>query len=762
MKRKLLTLLFMLPLLCFGQECAPPTNVVITNISLNSANISWTNPDGATAWDIELVAAGGTFTGAGTPVTVNPYTVVGLVPGETYQVCVRSVCSPGVYSACAINTFTTPLCAPDSQCIYTFNLTDTGGDGWNGNTMSVVQNGVTISTLALNSGSSQTVVVPLCGDISFQLYWNAGGQNPEEVGIQVVNGFEQTVYTKTPGNDTQNTLLYQALAFCYADGCPVPYFVTATTAGTSVTVSWSEGPTGLWDYYITEAGGDAPGNDTAPTGDATTNPFTINNLEPETSYAVYVRTNCADMGGAFNTAWSEPAYFTIGTGNFITGTISLDANGDGLCNALDFGIPGVEVVATIGSGSPVSAYTNAEGVYLIDNIAEGTDVPVSIQVVVPEGFASIEAINLELDFPQNMPSEVNACLPVPEGIGSDIAVILTPLNNPQAGFEAQYAVIVQNNSPMPATGVTVTLDYPSDNVSFVLATTGSTATDDNTITLSFDDIGPFGYDIAGLVFTVSPPPVNIGGEVLEFTAVADMAADDANAGNDVSVLNQTVLNSYDPNNITVHEGSWVNIDQADEYLHYTIRFQNTGSAPVVNIRVENELDANLDWDSFDPIAASHDYTVTRREGNQLEFVFENIFLADSTSNEPASHGFVTYRVKPKANIAVNDMVSSTADIYFDFNEPITTNTATTTFGVLGLNDQDMASISLYPNPVNEVLHISVANGVLKSVQVYDLNGRLCLKSGEAASLNTQPLTPGLYMVRVETYRGTSSFKMIKQ
>jgi hypothetical protein len=63
----------------------------------------------------------------------------------------------------------------------------------------------------------------------------------------------------------------------------------------------------------------------------------------------------------------------------------------------------------------------------------------------------------------------------------------------------------------------------------------------------------------------------------------------------------------------------------------------------------------------------------------LRFLFEDINLEDSTSNEPASHGFILFKAKPRADLAPGTEAASTAYIFFDMNPPIVTNTALTTF-----------------------------------------------------------------------------------
>ena len=160
---------------------------------------------------------------------------------------------------------------------------------------------------------------------------------------------------------------------------------------------------------------------------------------------------------------------------------------------------------------------------------------------------------------------------------------------------------------------------------------------------------------------------------------------------------QTVVNSYDPNDITVNIPAY-NHDSLSQdealSLDYTIRFQNTGTAEAINVRVLDDIESDLDISSFEMIGSSHPCTLTFNENNQVEWLFENIMLPDSTSEEEASHGYIQYRIKTQPNLMLEDVVENTAAIYFDFNEPIITNTATTVFYVCPATPEPMTDQSI--------------------------------------------------------------------
>ena len=91
------------------RPCAVPTNLVASNVTLNSATLGWTNgEEGQSAWQIHITGEGYDQTH---DVTTNPFTVTGLAYGVTYTFTVRAVCSETNISAwSAPATFTTVAC----------------------------------------------------------------------------------------------------------------------------------------------------------------------------------------------------------------------------------------------------------------------------------------------------------------------------------------------------------------------------------------------------------------------------------------------------------------------------------------------------------------------------------------------------------------------------------------------------------------------------------------------------------------------------
>ena len=298
-------------------NCAPPAGLSASNIGTTTADLSWTNPSGATSWQVAVQPAGSPIP-SGSGITANTNTnfgVTGLTAATAYQYWVRADCGGGLFSAWAGPfLFNTKICDVAQQCNYTFRLTDSYGDGWNGATMEVRQNGVAVATLGstFTTGAGPVdIIVPLCDNYPFELYWTAAGGFPNEVGISVINNFTQTLYTKAAGTGAASTTtpLYSATFSCATPACLPPTNLTATAITTNgATLGWTSAGATAWDIYVVPNGSPAPGASTVPTyANVTTNPYTLSGLLPLTQYQFYVRVVCS---GTSNSVWAGPFSFT--------------------------------------------------------------------------------------------------------------------------------------------------------------------------------------------------------------------------------------------------------------------------------------------------------------------------------------------------------------------------------------------------------------------------------------------------------------------
>ena len=295
--------------------CRKPINLTASNISQNSVSLSWTAMGGENDWDIIYGTPGFNPESAGTLVQnvgSNPYTLTGLNALTAYEVYVRANCGGGDVSDWVATsvTFNTAGCDVADQCQYVLNCEDSFGDGWNGASVAVQQNGVTIATVTFSDGSSYTANVTLCDNVPSTLVWTTGNYD-SECSFTFVDPTGATLYTSS--GLTSGTI-FSFTTSCSGSTpptpCNVPTNLNATaTAYNAADVTWTAGGSeSAWNLQYKAASASNWSSNIA----VTTTSYHITGLTAETAYQVRVQAVCgngetSDWATASFTTPAEPA-----------------------------------------------------------------------------------------------------------------------------------------------------------------------------------------------------------------------------------------------------------------------------------------------------------------------------------------------------------------------------------------------------------------------------------------------------------------------
>lgn len=462
-----------------------------------------------------------------------------------------------------------------------------------------------------------------------------------------------------------------------------------------------------------------------------------------------------------------------------SGFVFCDSNGNGVMNPNEAPLAGAPVILYNNSStnSSVTVYTDSTGyftycgqystsTYVFATISQswltynGYNPTVGVITLVgsPAGTSNIGYIAI------NCGGTTTTC--------ADLWTTVTPWIGYYQNTTAYVKINWGNYGPGAAGNYTMTMSFPAGvTVNAASIANGGTVSG-NTISWNLNSASSFfsNYD----VITFNVPGGLLSGTAHYFTStIAPTSGTDCSTVNNAGSLLQLVGNSYDPNDKVVarpdaaiqffgDETQFIDA-MTQEALTYTIRFQNTGTAPAQNIYIIDTLDADLDWSSFTMIQASHNMQVVNLGNGIMRFEFPNIWLADSTTNEPASHGHLVYRIMENAANHYGTEIENTAYIYFDWNDPIITNT-TYNFNnwIEGLTEGSAQNIHVYPNPASESLTISCEGDF--DYQLVDLSGRI-VSSGSATdseSITISNAAVGIYQLNVQSNQGNSSLKVVKQ
>jgi uncharacterized repeat protein (TIGR01451 family) len=230
---------------------------------------------------------------------------------------------------------------------------------------------------------------------------------------------------------------------------------------------------------------------------------------------------------------------------------------------------------------------------------------------------------------------------------------------------------------------------------------------------------------------------------------------DINAGNDGDVLNGIATTAYDPNDKRVDFETITPDDVLESKpLEYIIRFQNTGNAPAVNVVIKDSLDGDWDLGTFEMVGATHPYTVTVTNEVAI-WTFANIFLPDSFVDPLGSIGSFHYRMAPKSTLVLGDQLTNRADIYFDYNDPVLTNTTVTTVALpTGIDAVTVNNgLRMHPSPSDGQVNITWTRADVANAQliVLDALGRVAatvslnqLVAQSTRTIDLSTLAPGTY------------------
>ena len=807
-------------------SCQTPTNISANSITPNSATINWANQGTSNQWEVLVVPAGSpapTASSTGTNATTTSLSINGLTSFTTYDVYVRALCGFNYVSDWSVvYTFTTsqylaPLTASTTQytteqlvtnllvnnpCVTISNVTSSTGTNFgstngigsfvNTNPSFPISHGIVLST-----GNAISVSGPNTTTVSEGSSNWPGDPDLESIVTiatgQVMNGKNATTleFDFTSLNEfmsfnflfaseeygTFQCSFSDAFAFLLTDEITGITTNLAVVPGTNVPVSVVTIRNDLYNSGCPSANPAYFGAYNDEFASATNfNGQTVlmtasSTLIPNHPY--HIKLVVADRQDTLldSAVFIEAGAFAVGPpqcNDKINLVAFVDANNNGVKDSgeNDFSY-GAFIVEENNSGvqnyvtSPIGTYTifdsNPVNVYDFNYQINNEFAPYYSLAA-----TSFNDINIPLGsgtqtfyFPLTLTQGFN-----------DVTVSISPLSQPRPGFNYTNRVTYKNLGVVATSG---TLNFVKDPVTTIVSVspsgTISTATG---FTYDFVNLQPYESRSFNVTMSVPDvPTVNLD-DLLTTSASVSAPANDISLENNSFTNTQVVVASYDPNDITEAHGEKIQFNQfsSNDYLYYTIRFQNTGTANAINVRLENTLDAQLDESSIRMVSASHNY-VMERINNQLVWKFDYINLVSNLQSEELSKGYVTYKIKVQPGFAIGDIIPNTAEIYFDNNAAIVTNTFNTEFvASLGNASFESTDLLIFPNPANTTIQIQLQNTseMIDLITITDVLGKNIRNvkgvSSNQLSVDVADLSQGVYFVEISTQNNLKQVKKL--
>ena len=451
-----------------------------------------------------------------------------------------------------------------------------------------------------------------------------------------------------------------------------------------------------------------------------------------------------------------------------SGYVFCDANANGVMNAGEAPLSGVPVLLynTSATASSVTVYTDSTGyfsycgqystnTYLLATISQswliynGYNPTIGVITLLGSTAGTTNTGFIAVD----CGGSTSTC--------SDLWTTVTPWIGYYQNSTAYIKLNWGSYGPSAAGTYTLSFTYPA-GVSPILSSiqNANYTISGNTITwnLTTSASSFTSYDV--IQFSVPGGLINGAQHFFSSSIAPTGVINDCGTYNNSGSLLQILGNSYDPNDKNastdyMNEAFPLGFLDAftDDALSYTIRFQNTGTAPAQNIFIIDTLSAQLDWSSFTLLEASHPVQVVNLGNGILRFEFNQIWLPDSTSNEPLSHGHLTYRIRENANNALFSTIENTAYIYFDWNDPIVTNTTFHENMWLEQIDELEGGLSIFPNPAQTQISLGITEPTF--IQIKDINGKIIFNERVEVgqTIQVQALESGIYLIEGGLQKG---------
>jgi photosystem II stability/assembly factor-like uncharacterized protein len=395
-----------------------------------------------------------------------------------------------------------------------------------------------------------------------------------------------------------------------------------------------------------------------------------------------------------------------------SGLVYLDENNNGIRDASESVQP--KAMLQLGQGQYFSTGFNGQYALSIESLGDTLRViPPSPHAVINPPYYLVQGAAKDQDFGIHIPAEITDTRirvtnesPFRPGFSNNVFINYTNIGGdttqPRVRFFMEPAFALNNVNP-PISGAL-----------------------GDTLFWDLQDLYPLKSGVIELNIQVSPnTPLDT--EVLAIATVETLKQD-IDLSNNRDTLKEIVVGAFDPNDKTCLNGDIISPEQAEAKvpLEYIVRFQNTGSYYASTVRVTDQLHKNLDPTTFELLGASHPCQVSMRDGGKLEFLFTGIQLPPSLQNEPESHGFVRFLVRPQPNLIVGDSIANQASIFFDFNAPIITNTTLTLVNdpSASTNLEQGKLVKISPNPSSGILQVEGTLEKFTRINMLDAAGKL--------------------------------------
>ena len=228
-------------------SCFRVQSISASDILSDGMTVNWVDPiNSNTTYTLSYwpYNAGANDTVVVSSISDTSYTVTGLNASTLYYFSVVPDCSDGSVLP-RTGSFMTDC--ENGSCNMIVNCSDSYGDGWNGNSIDIYQNGTLMGSATIASGNANTVQIQVCKGSPVQIKYTQG-QYPVEMGGTVIDGAGGLVFTiENMSNYSTGAVLANVANAC--PDCIAPRNLTDSIDNEgNVVLTWSSSSTSFMVY----------------------------------------------------------------------------------------------------------------------------------------------------------------------------------------------------------------------------------------------------------------------------------------------------------------------------------------------------------------------------------------------------------------------------------------------------------------------------------------------------------------------------------
>lgn len=460
-----------------------------------------------------------------------------------------------------------------------------------------------------------------------------------------------------------------------------------------------------------------------------------------------------------STTTSNCNIYTEPNGAYVTGKAYIDLN---LNCQYDIGETLMKNVAISVAPNGKTTYTNETGDYSFYlnlgtyDISATTPAYYSQFCPVSNGARNVVVSQIGTTIPNNDFGFVAV------GAQTDLSVCLSTTML-RVGFTNQYAITYQNIGNYAATNDTIKVTFDA-GIDIVSSTIPWDLKVGQNLYWYFASIVP--QTSVTFYVTDSVTTNTVLGSYVTNTATISSASVDANLANNSCNDVSMIVGAIDPNDKLVYPHDVIS---PGENLIYKIRFQNVGNYPAESVVVYDTLSKDLDISTINNVLTSHEANFTIEEGNILKWEFNNIHLADSVHNEPESHGYVQFSIRPYHDLPFGRVINNSAAIVFDYYQMMNTNNTRVRVEYDSPQSYRNNRLMVYPQPVVDlmVLQYKSTSAEEITIQFQNVLGQIVWEETKNVEegwnrfdFNVKELTSMMYVINLISSEGAISKRVL--